>query len=112
RNQHADSMAQVVIDRGLNELDVPDCSAIEEDCLVEMIEKAVSPVGEEFISFDADKHMHMPSQHSLQVIRLLNCGRCFGDRTAAAILNHLANVSVLAITGAYRLSDAALEKVK
>jgi hypothetical protein len=102
---------KVVIDKGLNELDIPDCSAIDEDCLIEMIERAVSPMEDDFLSVDSHSHLHMSSQHSLQVLRLLNCGRCFGDRTAAAILNHLPNVSLLAITGAYRLSNAALEKV-
>ncbi|KAL8005493.1 putative leucine-rich repeat domain superfamily [Plasmopara halstedii] len=72
---------------GVTEIDIPDCSNIDEDTLICALKKC----------------------SALSVLRLGLCGRCVSDNVIHELGDALKSVEQLQVQGCYRLSDAGCE---
>lgn len=91
-----------------NMISLPDCSQIEEEAMLKIIEKVCyssSPTSKE------DEEVVHHSNASLHYLLLKNCGRCFTDRIAALLVNAVEHLEILQVNGCYRLSDDGINKL-
>lgn len=94
---------------GSTSLYLPDCGAIDEDVLIQSVEAVngihrVDLADEVLTTEDANVQ-------PIQRLVLKSCGRCFTDKVAGAIYNHVHNLEELVLTGCYRLSNEGLGKL-
>lgn len=94
---------------GARSLYLPDCGAIDEDSLITSVETvngtSTTTINDEQVV--VTDHDVSP----IQRLVLKSCGRCFTDKVAAAIYNHIHALETLVIAGCYRLSDSGLVKL-
>lgn len=121
---------------GVEEIVLPDCSQINEDELIQLIERASKSSTSLLVgidrthSLDNDVELYQELSGSsllllssseqtdrstsaipLKVVRLKYCGNCFTDKTAAVCVNLFINLEILELIGTYRLTDTALTKL-
>jgi DNA repair protein RAD7 len=94
---------------GSTSLYLPDCGAIDEDVLVQAVE-TVNGVHLVEIQDEIVVTEDVNIQPMLK-LALKSCGRCFTDKVAASIYNHVHSLEELTLTGCYRLSDNALVRL-
>nr|CCA13961.1 conserved hypothetical protein [Albugo laibachii Nc14] len=76
---------------GVTEIDLPDCSNIDETSFLEALKNSSA------------------SNLSLAVLRLKFCGRCVSDQVLVELGNAIQSVEILSLQGCYRLSDSGCE---
>eukprot|EP01040_Poterioochromonas_malhamensis_P006435 gene6435-6932_t len=114
-----------------NSLIFPDCSQLDEDCLLKIIEKVCFPdsninqleasrlsITSTSSSYSSATALHRGisevihhSTSSLQHLSLKNCGRGFSDRVAALLVNAAHSLEVIQLEGCFRLSDDGVIKL-
>lgn len=96
---------EALVYSGSYELSIPDCSQINEDSMIRILEKCI---GVDFIS---DENLQSQYNTSMKVIRFLNCGLGMTNRTAAVCVNICNNLQELRLHGCYKLDEYSLSKV-
>lgn len=94
---------------GSTSLYLPDCGAIDEDVLIQSVE-AVNGIHRVDLADEVLTTEDVNVQ-PIQRLVLKSCGRCFTDKVAGAIYNHVHHLEELVLTGCYRLSNEGLGKL-